>query len=80
MSTFEDLKFLYDVELDIIVSIGQIEKNFGYLLNLVEGDIIEINKNIEDYLDICIENIPFGKGELVVVNNRYSVRLIDLVK
>ncbi|MEJ5173049.1 MAG: FliM/FliN family flagellar motor switch protein [Hydrogenothermaceae bacterium] len=80
MDIFENLKFLYDVELDITVSIGQVEKNFGYLINLEEGDIIELNKNVEDYLDIFVEDIPLGKGELVIVNDRYSVRLIDLVK
>ncbi|MCX7737866.1 MAG: FliM/FliN family flagellar motor C-terminal domain-containing protein [Hydrogenothermaceae bacterium] len=51
-----------------------------YLLSLKEGDIIELNKNIEDYLEVYLEDKPFGKGELVIVNDKYSFRLIDLVR
>lgn len=80
MENIENLKLLYDIEISVSVILGKIERNLEFLLNLKEGEIIELKKHTEDYLEINLDNIPFGKGELVIVNNKFGVRLIDLVK
>lgn len=80
MENLETLKLLYDIEVEVSVLIGKVVRSIDYVLNIKEGDVIEINKSIDDYLDIYIEDVAFGKGELVVVNDKFSVRLIDLVK
>lgn len=80
MDRFENIRFLYDVEVKMSVVLGQVYKNFEYLLGMEEGDIIELNKNIEDYLDVYLNDVKFGKGEMVIVNEKLSIRLIDLVK
>lgn len=80
METLNNLKLLYDIDVNVSVVLGKLEKNLGFLLNLKEGEIVELNKNTEDYLEINLGNVPFGKGELVIVNDKFGVRLIDLVK
>lgn len=80
MENLEKLKLLYDIEIELSAFIGKIEKNIEYVLNLKEGDLIETDKSIDDYLEIYIGDLIFGKGELVIVNDKFSVRLIDLVK
>lgn len=80
MDSLDKLKLLYDIEVRLSLILGVVDKNIEYILNIKEGDVIELNKNIEDYLDINLEGEPFGKGELVIVNDRFSFRLIDLVK
>lgn len=80
MENLEKLKFLYDIEVELSASIGKIDSNIEFILKLEEGDLIEIDKNIDDYLEIYVGNLIFGKGELVIVNDKFSVRLIDMVK
>lgn len=80
MENLEKLKFLYDIEVELSAFIGKIDSNIEFILKLEEGDLIEIDKNIDDYLEIYVGNLIFGKGELVIVNDKFSVRLIDMVK
>jgi flagellar motor switch protein FliN/FliY len=74
-----DLEFLYDVPLHLNVEVGRAKKLFKDIIKLKEGDIIKLDKNIEDYLDIYLNHKLFAIGELVIVNDKYSVRLVDLV-
>lgn len=80
MENLEKLKLLYDIEIELSAFVGKIEKNIEYVLNLKEGDLIETDKIIDDYLEIYICDLIFGKGELVIVNDKFSVRFIDMVK
>jgi len=72
------LKFLEDIELRVSVSVGTVQKLFGEILKMKEGDIIQLDKHIEDYLDIYINGKHFAIGEMMIVNEKYSVRIIDL--
>jgi len=74
-----DLDFFSDITLQLKVEIGRTKKLFVDVLKLKEGDIITLDKNIEDYLDIYLNGTLFAIGEMVVVNEKYSVRLVDLV-
>ncbi|WP_456425953.1 FliM/FliN family flagellar motor switch protein [Desulfurobacterium sp.] len=75
MIKIEDLK---DITLDLSVEVGKTVKPFGYLLKLKEGDIIPLNKTMEEFLSIKINGQRFGVGELIVVNDKFGVKVIDL--
>lgn len=74
-----DFDFLADITLKLNVEVGRTQKLFIEVLKLKEGDIIQLDKSTEDYLDIYINGTPFAIGEMVIVNEKYSVRLVDLV-
>lgn len=74
-----DLDFLSDISLKITVEIGRSRKMFLDILKLKEGDIIKLNKSLEEYIDVYINDTRFFIGELVIVNEKYSVRIIDIV-
>ncbi len=71
--------FIYDVELKAYGSVGKTRKLFKDILKMKEGDIIQLDKNIEDYIDLYINNHLFAIGEIMIVNNKYSLRIIDIV-
>ncbi len=73
-----DFEFLSDVNLRVHVEVGKAEKLFYDILKLKEGDIIKLDKNIEDYIDIYVNGHHFAIGEMVVVNDKYAVRVVDL--
>lgn len=74
-----DLDFFSDISMHISVEVGKIQKIFAEVLKLKEGDIIKLDKNVEDYMDIYLNGLPFAIGEMVVINDKYGVRVIDLV-
>lgn len=80
MVNLEEIKFLEDIEVEIRVEIASIVKTFEFLLHMKEGDIIPLEKNIEDFLTVYIKNVPFAIGEMTNINDKYGVRIVDLIK
>jgi len=69
-----------DVKLRVSFVISGKQLPFSKIMKLKEGDLIEFeDKKIEDYLDVLLNGQRFGIGELVVVNDKISLRLVDLV-
>ncbi len=69
-----------DVKLKVSFVISGKKMSFSKVMKLKEGDLIEFeDKKIEDYLDVMLNGQKFGIGELVVVNDKISLRLVDLV-
>ncbi|SNZ08090.1 flagellar motor switch protein FliN/FliY [Persephonella hydrogeniphila] len=73
-----DISFLHDITLKLTGEVGRTTKNFIDILRLKEGDIIKLDKHIEDYLEIYLRGQLFAIGELVVVNEKYAIRVVDL--
>ena len=73
-----DLQFLHDINLRLTGEVGRTKRNFIEILRLKEGDVIKLDKNLEDYIEIYLRGQLFAIGELVVVNEKYAVRVVDL--
>ncbi len=74
------VEFLKDVKVRFNVQVGSVEKMLIEILSLQEGDIIELDKNVEEYVNVMLNNRPFAIGEMVIANEKYGVRIVDLVK
>ena len=68
-----------DVRLRVSFVLGSKRMSLSKVLKLKEGDIIELDKKLEDYLDVYLNGQKFGIGELIIVNDKFSLRLVDLV-
>ncbi len=68
-----------DVKLRISLILGGKTLPFSRVIRLKEGDLIELDRKIDDYLEVQLNGQPFGIGELIVVNEKLSLRLVDLV-
>ena len=77
---YKKISLIKDINIPIVIELASLKKNFEFLLNLKEGDIIDLEKNIEDFVNIYFSNEKAGFGELVNVNEKYGVRLVDLIK
>lgn len=73
-----ELSFLKDVNVKLSISVGTIEKMLIEILALKEGDIIELDKKIDEYVDIRLNDKKFAIGEIVIANEKYGVRIVDL--
>jgi len=73
-----DLSFLNDVKLKIHASVGSTKKMLLEIMSLKEGDIIVLDTTLDDYINVYINTQKFALGEMVVANDKYGVRIIDI--
>lgn len=73
------IEMLLDVMLDLTVVFGSTRKTVRELLSFGEGSIIELDKYIDEPLEIFVNNKLIGYGEVVVVDENFGVRITSLV-
>lgn len=73
------IEFLLDVPLDVSVEIGRCRMMIHELLQLGQGAVIELDKLAGEPLDVLINNRLIARGEAVVVNERFGVRLTEII-
>ncbi|MBW1680299.1 MAG: flagellar motor switch protein FliN [Deltaproteobacteria bacterium] len=73
------IEFLLDVPLEISVELGRKKMPIGDLLKLTHGSVVELDKLTNSPVDIFINHKLMGHGEVVVVNDRFAVRLIEII-
>ena len=74
-----DINFLYDVQLSIIVEVGRVQMLISDLLDLDEESIIELDSMVGQPLDIRANDLLVARGEVIVVNEKFAVRLTDII-
>ena len=74
-----DIEFLYDVELELCVVLGKTRMLIRDLLVIGTGSVVELNKLAGESLDIVENDKVIARGEAVVVNEKFGVRLTEVV-
>lgn len=75
----ENLELILDVPLTITVELGKTKKLIKDILELGEGSIIELDKLAGEPVDILANGKYIAKGEVVVIDENFGVRIIDIV-
>jgi flagellar motor switch protein FliN/FliY len=70
---------LLDVPLDLSVELGRARMSIQDLLNLSPGSVIELDKVAGEPLDFMVNGRLVARGEAVVVNDKFGVRITDIV-
>ncbi|HBA53482.1 flagellar motor switch protein FliN [Syntrophorhabdus aromaticivorans] len=70
---------LLDISVEVSVEIGRAKMSIGELLALSRGSIIELNRLAGESVDVYVNEKLLGKGEIVVVNERLGVRIMEIV-
>ena len=73
------LELLLDVPLDVSVELGRARMSIQELLSLGPGSVIELDKIAGEPLDILVNERLVARGEAVVVNDKFGVRITDIV-
>jgi flagellar motor switch protein FliN/FliY len=74
-----NMEFLLDISLDITVELGRRKMLINDMLKLGQGSVIELSKLAGESLDILANQKPIARGEVVVVNDKYGVRLTEVI-
>ncbi len=73
------MEFILDIPLEITVELGRTQMVINDLLRLGQGSVIELSKLAGETLEIRANQRLIAKGEVVVVNDKYGVRLTEVV-
>ena len=73
------LDMLLDLPLDVSVELGRTRMSIQELLSLGPASVIELDKVAGEPLDILINDRLVARGEAVVVNDKFGIRITDIV-
>jgi flagellar motor switch protein FliN/FliY len=74
-----NMDFLLDIPLEISVELGRTKMLINELLKLGQGSVVELSKLAGETLEILANQKLVARGEVVVVNEKYGVRLTEII-
>ncbi|HDQ41448.1 MAG TPA: flagellar motor switch protein FliN [Desulfonatronum sp.] len=77
--TKRDLDFILDIPLDVSAELGRTRLLINELLQLGQGSVVELNKLAGEPLEIYVNGKLVARGEAVVINEKFGVRLTDII-
>ncbi len=78
--SLHSVKFIEDVPLIMIVEIGRTDMEIQDILNLKKGNIVAFEKIVGEPMDVVVGDRLMARGEIVVVNERYGVRISEVTR
>jgi flagellar motor switch protein FliN/FliY len=70
---------LFDVELPVSVSFGRAQLALRDVIKLTTGSIVELNRSVTEPVEIIVNNCVIARGEVVVVDGNYGVRIDQII-
>ncbi len=74
-----NLSLILDIPLRVTVELGRTKMVVADLLNLGQGSVIELNKLAGEPMEVLVNDKLVARGEAVVVNEKFGVRLTDII-
>lgn len=75
----QNIEFILDVALQVTVEVGRARMTIQDLLQLGQGSVVELQKLAGEPLDVFINGQQVARGEAVIVNEKFGVRLTDII-
>ena len=75
----KSLDLILDIPLTVAVELGRSKMLINALLQLGQGSVVELTKLVGEPLEVLVNNKLVARGEVVVVNEKFGVRLTDIV-
>ncbi len=76
---FSKLKMILDVPLKVSVELGRTKMLINDILQLGQGSVIELDKIAGEAMEILVNDKVVALGEVVVVNEKFGIRLTDVI-
>ena len=74
-----DIEMILDIPVVLTVELGRTRMPIGQILQLAHGSVIELDALAGEPMDVLVNGCLIAQGEVVVVNDRFGIRLTDTV-
>jgi len=75
----ENIDMLLDIELDVSIELGRTNMSIKRVLEMGPGSIVELDRMAGEPVDLLVNNKVVAKGEVVVVDENFGIRIVSLV-
>lgn len=75
----KNLDFILDIPMQVTVQVGSTKMVIRELLQLGQGSVIELEKLAGEPMEVLVNNKLVARGEVVVVNEKFGIRLTDVI-
>lgn len=69
---------IFDVEMDVTVRFGKTNMPLRDVVRFGVGSMIELNRTVDEPVELLVNNTPFAHGEVVVIDGYYGVRITEI--
>jgi flagellar motor switch protein FliN/FliY len=73
-----NIDVILDVPVTLSLEVGRARMSVGRLLRLTQGSVVELDRNAGDPLDVLVNGALVARGEIVIINDRFGIRLTDI--
>ena len=77
--THNDIDFILDIPVQLTVELGRTKIAIKNLLQLAQGSVVELDGMAGEPMDVLVNGCLIAQGEVVVVNDRFGIRLTDII-
>jgi len=74
-----NIEVILDVPVTLSLEVGRAQMSVGKLLRLSQGSVVELDRNAGEPLDVLVNGALVAHGEIVIVNDKFGIRLTDVV-
>jgi flagellar motor switch protein FliN/FliY len=74
-----DIDFILDIPVQLTVELGRTKISIKNLLQLAQGSVVELAGLAGEPMDVLVNNCLIAQGEVVVVNDKFGIRLTDII-
>ena len=74
-----DIEMILDIPVQITAELGRTRMDIRNLLRLAHGSVIELDGMAGEPMDVLVNGTLIARGEVVVVNDRFGIRLTDII-
>lgn len=75
----QSLDFILDIPLKVTVELGRSKMAIREILQLAQGSVVELSKFAGEPLEVLVNDKLIARGEVVVVNEKFGIRLTDII-
>ena len=74
-----NLDVILDVPVTLSLEVGRAQMSVGRLLRLSQGSVVELDRHAGEPLDVLVNGALVAHGEIVIVNDKFGIRLTDVI-
>ncbi|MEQ1803209.1 MAG: flagellar motor switch protein FliN [Gammaproteobacteria bacterium] len=74
-----NIELILDVPVTLSLEVGRAQMSVGKLLRLNQGSVVELDRNAGEPLDVLVNGALVAHGEIVIVNDKFGIRLTDVI-
>ncbi|KVK86968.1 flagellar motor switch protein FliN [Burkholderia cepacia] len=78
-STHNDIEMILDIPVKMTVELGRTKIAIRNLLQLAQGSVVELDGMAGEPMDVLVNGCLIAQGEVVVVNDKFGIRLTDII-